>query len=77
MRKQDLLSAADTNHDRRNIFYINECVKIFSASRIGKMNDVVGYLGDFASHFFTGSQVQLNTFTGAACKKIGDRRVRL
>jgi len=41
------------------------------------MNDVVRYLCDPAAHFLSRSQVQLDTFTGAALKKAGDRRVRL
>jgi len=41
------------------------------------MDDVVGYLRDLTAHFFSGSQVQLDTFTGAALKKAGDSRVRL
>jgi len=41
------------------------------------MNDVVRYLCDLAAHFLPRSQVQLDTFTGAALKKASDRRVGL
>jgi len=41
------------------------------------MNDVVRYLCDLAAHFLSRSQVQLDTFTGAALKKASDRRVGL
>ena len=74
---QDLLFAADTNYHRRNIFYVDERVEIFSASKIGKMNDVVRYLRDLAAHFLSGFQVQLDTFAGTALKKTDDRRVGL
>ena len=74
---RDLLFAGRTNHHRRNVFHIDECIEIFRASEIGKMNDVVSYLGDLAAHFLSGSQVQLDTFTGAALKKASDRRIRL
>ena len=59
---QDLLSAGDTNYHRRNVFDIDKRVEIFRASKIKKMNDVVRYLRDLAAHFFSGSQVQLDTF---------------
>jgi hypothetical protein len=72
-----LLPAGDTNYDRRNVFYINERVEILRASKIGKMNDIVRYLRNLAAHFLSGSQVYLDTFTGAALKKAHDRRVRL
>ena len=74
---QDLLSARDTNYHRRNVFHIDERVEIFRASKIGKMNDVVRYLRDLAAHFLSGSQVQLDTFAGAALKKADDCRIRL
>ena len=68
---------ADTNYHRRNVFHINERIEIFRAGEIGKMNDVVRYLRDLAAHFLSRSQVQLDTFTGAALKKANDCRVRL
>ena len=74
---QDLLSARDTNYHRRNVFHIDERFEIFRASKIGKMNDVVRYLRDLAAHFLLRSQVQLDTFAGAALKKADDSRVRL
>ena len=74
---QDLLFARDTNYHRRNVFHIDERIEIFRASEIGKMNDVVRYLRDLAAHFFSGSQVQFDTFAGAALKKANDRRVWL
>ena len=73
----DLLFAGGTNYHRRNVFHIDERVEIFRASEIGKMNDVVRYLCDLAAHFLPRSQVQLDTFTGAALKKASDRRIRL
>jgi hypothetical protein len=72
-----LLSPGNANHDSRNVFNINEGVEIFRASKIGNMDDVVGHLRDFASHFFSGSQVQLHSFTRAALKDAGDGRIRL
>ena len=41
------------------------------------MDDVVRYLRDLAAHFLSRSQVQLDTFAGAALKKSNDGRVRL
>ena len=73
---QDLLPA-DTNYHRRNVFHIDERVEVFRAGEIGKMNDVVRYLRDLAAHFLSRSQVQLDTFAGAALKKSNDGRVRL
>ena len=70
------LSAGYTDYYCRNVFHIDERVEIFRASKIGKMNDVVRYLRDLAAHFLSGSQVQLDTFAGAALKKADDRRVR-
>ena len=46
-------------------------------TKIGKMDHVTGYLDDLAAHFFPGSQVQLDTFSGAALKKAGDGTVWL
>ena len=40
-------------------------------------DDVVRYLGDLAAQFLSRSQVQLDTFTGAALKKANDRRIGL
>src|SRR5580765_5027501 len=77
LESQDVLFAGGTNYHRRNVFHIDERVEIFRASKIGKMNDVVRYLRDLAAHFLSGSQVQLDTFAGAALKKADDRRVRL
>ena len=74
---QDLLFAGDTNYHRRNVFHIDECVEIFRASKIGKMNDVVRYLCDFAAHFLSRSQVELHNFPSVALKKTDDRSVRL
>jgi hypothetical protein len=74
---QHLLFAGCTNYYRRNVFYIDERVEIFRASQIGKVNDVVCYLRDLAAHFLSGSQVQFDTFTGAALKKADDSGVWL
>jgi hypothetical protein len=74
---QHLLFAGYTNYHRRNVFHIEERIEIFRAGEIGKMNNVVRYLRDLAAHFFSRSQVQLDTFTGAALKKASDRRVGL
>ena len=40
------------------------------------MNDVVCHLRDLAAHFLSQSQMQLDTFAGAALKKADDPRVR-
>ena len=74
---QRLLFAGCTNYHRRNVFHIDKRVEEFRATKIGKMNDVVRYLRDLAAHFFSGSQVQPDTFAGAALKKADDRRIRL
>jgi len=74
---QDPLFVGDTNYHRRNVFHIDKRVEEFRATKIGKMNDVVRYLRDLAAHFFSGSQVQPDTFAGAALKKADDRRIRL
>ena len=72
-----MLSAGDANYDRRNVFHINERVEIFRAGQIRKVDDIVSHLRDFASHFFSGPQVQLHTFTGTALKDTGDARISL
>jgi len=77
MRTQELLFAPDPNYDGRHIFQIDEGVEIFRAGQIRKMDDAVGHLGDFASHFFPRSQVQLNRFARVALKDAGDARIRL
>src|SRR5919197_4917709 len=56
-RPGQLLFAGGPNDNRRNILRIDESIEVFCASKIGKMNDVVGDLGDFAAHFLSGSQV--------------------
>ena len=77
LESQRLLFAGCTNYHRRNVFHIDERIEIFRAGEIGKMNDVVRYLRDLAAHFLSRSQVQLDTFAGAALKKANDRRVGL
>jgi hypothetical protein len=77
MRTQESLSASYANYDCRNIFHIDEGIEIFSASQIRKMDDAVGHLRDFASHFFSRSQVELNRFARAALKDAGDARIGL
>jgi len=72
-----VLSAGDANYDRRNVFHINERVEIFRAGQIRKVDDIVSHLRDFASHFFSGPQVQLHTFTGTVLKDSGDARISL
>ena len=41
------------------------------------MDDAIGHLRDFASHFFSRSQMQLNRFARATLKDAGDARIRL
>ncbi len=65
---EDLLSAGDANHHGRNVLHVNEGVEIFRARQIRKVDDVVANLRDFASELFSRSQVQLDSFTGAALK---------
>src|SRR5438093_1786101 len=62
------LFAGDANYYRRNIFCIDECVEIFRAGQSGKMDGVPAHLRDFAAHFFSRSQVQLDRFAGVALK---------
>ena len=71
------LSAADTNHHGRNVLRIDEGVEVFRASKIGETNHVVRYLRDFASHFLSRSQVELDNFPSAALKKTDDSGIRL
>jgi hypothetical protein len=73
----ELLSAGDTNYDRRNILHIDERVEIFRACQIRKVDDIISHLGDFASHFFSRSQMQLDRFARAALKDARHGRVRL
>jgi 20S proteasome alpha/beta subunit len=70
-------SAASANYYCANIFYIDERVEIFRAGEIGKMDDIVSHLRDFASHFFSRSQVQLDRFACVALKDAGYGRSRL
>ena len=77
MRMQESLSAADANYDRRNILHIDEVIEIFRAGQIRKMDDAIGHLRDFASHFFSRSQVQLNGFARVALKDAGNARIGL
>jgi len=77
MRAQKSLFAADSNYDRRNIFHIDEGVEILRAGQIRKMDDAVGHLRDFASHFFSRSQMQLNRFARTPLKDASNRRVSL
>jgi hypothetical protein len=71
------LSAGDTDDDGRNVLCIDEGVEVFRVGNIGKMNDVGGDLREFASHFLSGSQVQLDRFARAALKNADDDRIRL
>src|SRR5438093_13760236 len=62
------LFAGDANYYRRNIFCIDECVEIFGAGQSGKMDGVLADLRDFAAHFFSSSQVQLDRLADGALK---------
>lgn len=44
---------------------------------MGKIDNVVGYLADFPSDLFAGSQVQLDSFTRVALKDAEYSRIRL
>ena len=44
---------------------------------MGKINDVVGYLANFSSDLFAGSQVLLDSFSRAALKDAEYDRIRL
>jgi len=77
MRTPEWLFAPDANYDRRNIFHIDEGVEIFRPGQIRKMDHAVGHLRDFASHFFSRSQVQLNGLARVALKDAGDACIRL
>jgi hypothetical protein len=44
---------------------------------MGKIDDVVGYLANFPSDFFSRSQVQLDSFARAALKDAEYRCIRL
>ena len=61
----------------RNMFHIDERVEIFRAGQIRKVDDTVSHLGDFAAHFFSRSQVQLDRFAHAALKDPSDACVSL
>jgi hypothetical protein len=73
----ELLFAGDANYDCRNIFHIDERVEIFRAGQIRKVDDTVSHLGDFAAHFFSRSEVQLDRFARAGLKDASDSRIRL
>ena len=72
-----MLSAGDANYARRNIFHIDERIEIFRAGQIRKVDDTVSHLGDFAAHFFSRSQVQLDRLAGAALKDTSDACISL
>lgn len=74
---QQSLSGTDADDDGRNILYIDESIEVFRAGKIGKMNDVVCYLRNFAAHFLSRSQVELYTFSSAALEKTDDRDISL
>jgi hypothetical protein len=71
------LSAGDADDDCRDILCIDESIEVLRASKIGKMNDVIRYLRNFAAHFLSRSQVELYTFSSAALEKTDDRGIRL
>src|SRR5437868_10209782 len=74
---RERLSAGHTNYHCRNVFYIDEGVEKFSTSQMGKVDDVVSNSCHLAAHFFSRSQVQLDTFAGAARKNTENSCVRL
>jgi hypothetical protein len=51
--------------------------KIFRAGQRGKMHNVIRHVADFASHFFSRSQVQLNSLAGLALKDAEDGQVKV
>src|SRR4029453_12469512 len=71
------LFAARSNYNCRNVLNIDEGVEIFRASQKGKGDDVVVHLRDFAAHFLSRSQMQLDSFAGAALEDTGGGRIRL
>jgi hypothetical protein len=64
------LSAGHTNYHCRNVFYINEGVEKFRTGQMGKVDDVVSNSCHLAAHFFSRSQVQLDTFAGVAREEV-------
>src|SRR5438105_10781978 len=52
---QRSLSAGDADDDSRNVLCVDKSVEVLRASKVGKMNDVVGDLRDFAAHFLSRS----------------------
>ena len=50
---------------------------MFPARQIRKVDDTVSYLGDFAAHFFSRSQVQLDRLARVALKDAGDACISL
>ena len=55
----------------------DEGIEKFRTSQIGKMDDVLSDFCHFAAHFFSGSQMQLDSFAGAALKETEDGGVWL
>jgi len=74
---EQLLSAGAARYDCRSIFHVDKRIEVFRATEIGKMNDVVRRLCNFASHFLYRSQVQLDRFARAALKDASDAGIRL
>jgi hypothetical protein len=72
-----LLSASHTNYDRRDIFHIHKGVIKFRPSEMGEINDIVRNLSNFASDLFSRSQVQFDSFAGAALKDTDYSCIRL
>src|SRR5207247_10582568 len=68
------LSPGDANYNCRDVFYINEGVKIFRAGQRRKMDHILVHLRDFAAHFFSRSQVHLDSFACATLKTAEDAR---
>jgi hypothetical protein len=72
-----LLSAGDTNYDRRHVLHIDEGIIKLGTGKAGKIDDIIGNLSDFAADFFAGSHVQFDSFSSASLKDARNGRVWL
>jgi hypothetical protein len=76
-RRLKPLSAARPNRDCRNVFHIDKRIEEFCASQMRKMDDLVGNLRNLATDFFSRTQMQLDSFAGAALEDAEDGRIGL
>jgi hypothetical protein len=72
-----MLSAGDTNYDRRHVLHIDEGIIKLRTGKVGKIDYIIGNLSDSAADFFAGSHVQFDSFSSASLKDASNGRVWL